>query len=81
MFNVYSVRTGGRGDVGARYLSFADFCSKRWGQNYSRSFAPSLSPSLEQKYNFALTKFQLRPVTTESIRILPVIFFSVVRMP
>ena len=31
MFNVYSVRTGGRGDVGARYLSFADFCSKRWG--------------------------------------------------
>ena len=49
MFNVYSVRTGGRGDVGARYLSFADFCSKRWGQNYSRSFAPSLSPSLENK--------------------------------
>ena len=43
MFNVIP---GGRE---ARYLSFADFCSKRWGQNYSRSFAPSLSPSLESK--------------------------------
>ena len=61
-----------RGDINDDYDDDYDFFVLRLS---------SFVFSREQSYNFALTWIQLRPVTTESIRILPVIFLSVVRMP